>query len=228
MEGANNLNQLLLGNNADVIQNLNDHEENNHNCNSFLYQSTFFIIFVYFLYIQIDSLYNSINYFTNEINTTPDIIFEKCKKYPSLKDIYFSIFTILFVTFVLISVLIINIQNNEIVERLSSILLSFFLYLLGPLSTGLGILGLLYFNKICFICSDNDPTNMRFDYTTFLYLLTLIFIGLLFLYGSCGLKSNYLLMDSIRFKEEGNYFLGKLFWKCTYFCRRPENNEINN
>ena len=173
MEDDNNLNQLLIGNDAPFIQNLNDYEENNRPL--FLCLAIIFFLIIYFYYIQIYTLYSSINYFIYEINTASDIIFEKCKKYPSLKDIYSSIFNILFITSLLISAVIINIQNNEIAEKLFSIFINFFFYLVGPLLTGFSIMGLIFYDKVCFICSGNDPTNMSFDYSSFLSLFIFFF-----------------------------------------------------
>ena len=112
--------------------------------------------------------------------------------------------------------------------RLSESCCSIEFFSLGSLLTGLSILGLIFYKKIFNICSDKDPSITSFDYGSFFALILFLVAGFCFLLGFNTIKAYNLLTESIRFQENGNYFLGKLFWKCASMRRRPENNEINN
>ena len=229
MDENNNLNEFLIEDNNSLNQSFNILDVNNNNSNNSCFCIVVLIILIIsFLYSEIYSLYSYINNFTYEMNKTSDIIFEQCIKYPSLLQIYLSIFYIFVITLLLFSVIIFYIPNDEYAQKFFASFMYFISYLLGPILTAFSVLGLLLYNKVFFICEKNDPSNMNFDYATFLFLLLSIFIGINILLGYNALDSFNLLTESIRFKEEGNYFLGKIFWKVTQMRRRSDNNEANN
>ena len=234
----NDLNQVLIDNNN---INDNDNNDNNHNenmdnrdninfCSSFSFTIFLCVILICFIYNEIYRLIYQINFFRYQIKTESDIIFEKCIKYPSLGGIYIKFFSffVIFGTFILL--LVPNIVNDEqLLTKMIFTVINFNFYIFGPLWTGFSTLGLLFYNKICYICKNNDPQNLEFDFTTFLILIISFFFGINILLGHNSIGSMNYLTESIRFTDEGNYFYGKLFWKIAQWRRRRVgNNEIRN
>ena len=243
MRDNNDLNEVLLDNNHnndnDNDNNYNDNndDENMDNIrdNINLFSSCSFTVFLFvilicFLYNEVYRLIYLINFFRYQIKTESDIIFEKCIKYPSLAGIYIKCFSFL-VIFGLFTLLLIPniISDDQLLTKMIFAVFSFNFYIFGPLWTGFSTLGLIFANKICYICQNDDPQNLKFDFTTFLILIISFFFGINILLGRNSIGSINYLTESIRFTDEGNYFYGKLFWKIAQWRRRRVgNNEIRN
>ena len=120
----NELNQLLLGNNNDNnndnnINDINNNDNNdfnfnaniimqrqqNNNLQSFPWTSIFIYLTFYTLicYSEFISLSNSITNLIHDTKTLSYDIIDKCIKYPSLTQIYFTIFSLLIEIKVLLS-----------------------------------------------------------------------------------------------------------------------------
>ena len=213
----NNLDEFLLNNDLDM--NLNDrNNDRNENSKWSLY---FFIFLISFLLLnEIYYLNNQIKNYIFELNNASELVFERCVKYQSLNELYKSIFFIIFITFLIISSIVFQLNNEEAFQKFFFVLLYFILYLLGPILTGFCTLGIFFYRRICFACDNNDPYTRYFDSYTFLTLICAEFIGINALLIYNNFETKYNLNSSIRFKDNGNYFLGKLFWKATQWRRR--------
>ena len=217
----NNLDELFFVDG----QNLNENEINNNNDNDNGNNSIWPLIFFLFLVgiLLVNELYYLhvlIKDYIFDINNTTDIVFDKCIKFPSLSRLYISVFFILLLIGLIISSIIFHLHNEELFQKLFHVFIYFILYLLGPLLTGFTTLGILFYRRICFSCINNDPNRILFDSYTFLCLICSEFIGINALLVYNNFDTKYNLNNSIRFKENGNYFLGKLFWKATQWRRR--------
>ena len=236
IDNDNDLRQGLIDDNGNINSNnnqINDNENinddhiyyneanNNSYCgNSFLGTSLFLILITYFLYSEIYSLYYFIIYFQNKINTTSDSVFERCIKYPSLNEIYKSILFLLIIIDLFLFMCIFEINNEELVSKIFYAFIHFNYYLFGPVLTGFSTLGLIFYDKICFYCLNDDPSIRNFDFSIFLVFLLSLFLGINILLGYNGLDTFNFLIESLGFKEGSNYFLGKLFWKTAQWRRR--------
>ena len=181
-----------------------------------------FLIFLVSILLvsEINNLYDQIKNYIFELNNASDLFFERCIKYQSLNDLYISIFFIIFNTFLIISSIVFQLNDDEVFQKLFFVSLYFVLYLLGPILTGFSTLGIIFYRRICFACTNNDPYTKYFDSYTFLSLICAEFIGINALLIYNNFETKYNLNSSIRFKDNGNYFLGKLFWKATQWRRR--------
>ena len=222
----NNLNELFFinGQNNDENEINNNNDNDNGNDNYSKWTLIIFLLLVGILLInELYYLYVQIKDYIFDINNTIDIVFDKCIKYPSLSRLYISAFFILLYIALIISSIICSVHSEELFQKLFYVLIYFILYLLGPLLTGFSTLGILFYRRICFSCINNDPKRILFDSYTFLCLICSEFIGINALLIYNNFDTQYNLNNSIRFKENGNYFLGKLFWKVTYWRRRGLN-----
>ena len=226
----NNLNQILIDNDNNNDNDSNDNMENDARNNiraasSFSCAIFVFIILICILYNEIFSLINLINFLRYQLQSASDIIIEKCVKYPSIAGIYIKCFSIFIIIGIFSLFLIPNTSNDE--QLLSKILFTVFnfnFYIFGPVWTGFSTLGLIFYNRICYICKNNDPQDIQFDFTTFLILIISFCFGINILLGKNSIESINYLTESIRFTEEGNYFYGKLFWKIAQWRRRRVGN----
>ena len=242
----NELNQLLLDNNNDNndnnindINNNNDNNDFNFNANILLQRqqngnlqniswTSIFIylaIYIFICYSEFISLSNSIINLIHNTKTLPYDIIDKCIKYPSLTQIYFTIFYIFIFTGIFLFFIIFEIHNEDFLILIFDSFVNFIFYFLGPLLTGFSGLGIIFYYKVCYLCLGNDPNNVIFDGYTFLLLLIWLFIGINILLGYNSLQTFKFFQDSLSFKDEGSYFLGKLFWKIANW-RRFNNNNI--
>ena len=111
----NELNQLLLDNNNNNDNNINDAINNdnndfNYNANIFLQRQQnnnlqniswfsifiYLVIYIFICYSEFITLSNSIINLIHDTKTLPYDIIDKCIKYPSLTQIYFTIFIYLY------------------------------------------------------------------------------------------------------------------------------------
>ena len=223
MDNNNNLDEFLLENNDMNLNEFNNIGNNNNNDNdndSFFYFGIFLILFGILILNEVYYLIAIINAYILDSNKLSDIAFETCVRYPFMSQLYTSFFYIIFLLGITILVAMFKLINNEeLVQKLIYSYLNLAFYFLGPILTGLCTVGILFYQKVCYVCINNDPNKIQFDSYTFLTLIIWEFIGINILFGYNNFYCKNIFHDSIRFDENGNYFLGKLFWKATQWRR---------
>jgi len=218
----NDLNQILIDNdNVNVNEFLNDNDNQNGNTlDSYYVSLIFFVLLSFCLFMEFQTFLKYMNYFFQRIQTGPDEFFEKCVKYQTLTQIYISLFYIMFLLALIVSTPLFIFEDSELSQKIIYAIINFLSYLLGPLLTGFTTLGLIFYNKVCYICDRNDPTKYMIDYYTFLVFVFAEFVGINIFLGYNTISVFNYLQNSIKFKDEGNYFIGKLFWKFGQWRRR--------
>ena len=225
-DNNNNLDEFLLDNNYD--NNVNEFNNNDNNNDSFFFFYIFLILFGILILNEVYYLKAIINAYILDPNKLTDIAFETCVKYPFMSQLYASFFYIIFLLGITISVIMFKLLNNEeLIKKIIYSYLNLTFYFLGPILTGLCTVGLLFYQKLCYVCINNDPKKIIFDSYTFLTLIIWEFIGINILFGYNNFNCKNIFYDSIRFDENGNYFLGQLFWKATQWRRGNIQNRNN-
>ena len=223
----NNENEFIINNNE---ANLNNYAyfyqpQNDNNAITSCRRISFLITLIIILfYFEFSNLYYSIKNLFYDIKTIPDDVIDKCIKYPDLTQIYCSIFFIFLILDILLFFIILQIQDEELASKIFLSYGHLNFYLFGPLATGFSLLGLIFYDKVCYICENDNPIYRYFDYSTFLLCLIWLFIGINVLLGYNSMQTYKFFQESITFKEDGSYFLGKLFWKVANWRRLNNHN----
>ncbi|MCQ2820826.1 MAG: hypothetical protein MJ252_26500 [archaeon] len=157
--------------------------------------------------------YNSLFDYAIEL-TIP--IFEQCAKYHIITQMFFTGFaTLAGLSACLMSFgLLLNYQLFA--DKFLDTFIYYNFYSFGPFLLGCSILGFVYFDEVCYNC-DSENYQRRFLNISTLACLVISFTISTFItmaYTIIGTKILY--DDSLRFKPDGNYFLGKVFWKYVF------------
>ena len=149
--------------------------------------SAIFILIIAIILIGMDclSLYYSYDYLLSAAQKYPLLTFEKCIKYQSITEMYFTMFALL-----------------------SS------------------LVGLINYNKVCYDCIRKNPNRLEFNLSTMVCLILIAVIGGIITFIFSSMNSFDYVCDSIKFSKDGNYFLGKIFWK--YVLSRNNEQRQNN
>ena len=89
-------------------------------------------------------------------------------------------------------------------------------YAFGPILLGLSTFGFIYFDKVCNICDNDDYTKQYINFVTVLCLVITFLVSLLITVWYSAVGAFDLFNNSIRFTSDGNYIIGKLFWKIVF------------
>ena len=161
--------------------------------------SAIFILIIAIILIGMDclSLYYSYDYLLSAAQKYPLLTFEKCIKYQSI-------------TF----------------EKFLVTFLNFNYYVFGLLLLGSSLVGLINYNKVCYDCIRKNPNRLEFNLSTMVCLILIAVIGGIITFIFSSMNSFDYVCDSIKFSKDGNYFLGKIFWK--YVLSRNNEQRQNN
>ena len=189
--------------------------------------SAIFILIIAVLLIGMDflSLYYSYEYIIAASNKYTFEVFNRCIKYQSITEIYFTLFALLAAVSAGIMALGISIGYEIFFEKFLATFIYFNYYVFGLLLLSSSLIGLLNYNKICYDCIAKNPNKLEFNLSTMICLLLIAIIGgiITFIYSS--VNSFEYVCDSIKFSRDGNYLLGKAFWK--YVLSRNNERENN-
>ena len=111
-------------------------------------------------------------------------------------------------------------------EKFLVTFLNFNYYIFGLLLLFSSLFGLFNYNKICYDCIGRDPNNQEFNLSTMICLILIASIGGLITFIFSSLNSFEYVCNCINFSKDGNYFLGKAFWKYA-LSRNNENQNIH-
>ena len=190
--------------------------------------SAVFILIIAIILIGMDclSLYYSYNYLISASQKYPLLTFEKCIKYQSITEIFFTMFALLAAVSAAIMALGIAISYDLFFEKFLVSFLNFNYYVFGSLLLGSSLIGLLNYNKVCYDCIGKNPNAHEFNLSTMICLILIAIIGGIITFIFSSLSSFEYVCDSVKFSKDGNYLLGKVFWK--YVLSRNNERQNNN
>jgi hypothetical protein len=156
---------------------------------------------------------------------TPDF-FESCIKYHVLGQIFFT----LFATFAGLSACVMALGLLINYEFFSFKAIDTFLYwnylIFGPYLLSSCVLAYLYWGEIVYNCDPKDINNKYINFSTLMALLICFILSTIITFGYSILHTFQSLIQSIRFRPDGNRVIGRLFWD--YVIHRETNTEENN
>ena len=190
--------------------------------------SAIFILIIAIILIGMDylSLYYSYNYLLSASTKYPLLTFEKCIKYQSITEIYFTIFALLAALSAALMALGIAINYDLFFEKFLVTFSYFNYYVFGLLLLGSSLIGHFNYNKVCYDCKRKNPNNQEFNLSTMICLILIAIIGGIITFIFSSMNSFEYVCDSIKFSKDGNYLLGKAFWK--YVLSRNNEQRQNN
>lgn len=190
--------------------------------------SAIFILIIAVLLIGMDclSLYYSYDYLLNTSKSFPLLTFEKCIKYQSITEMFFTMFALLAAVSAAFMALGIAINYGLFFEKFLVTFLNFNYYVFGLLLLGASLVGLINYNKVCYDCIRKNPNRLEFNLSTMVCLILIAVIGGIITFVFSSMNSFEYVCDSIKFSKDGNYLLGKIFWK--YVLSRNNEQRQNN
>ena len=209
--------------NQDLAQ-INQIEDNSNNGEKF---SALFILIIAIFLIGMDalSLYYSYQFILAASKKYSFTVFDTCIKYQSITEMYFTLFALLAAVSAALMALGITIGYDLFFEKFLTTFINFNYYVFGLLLLSSSIVGLFYYNKVCYDCIGKDPKNLDFNLSTMICLILIANIGGIVTFIFSSVNSFEYVCDSIKFSRDGNYFLGKAFWK---YALGRNNDRINN
>ena len=200
--------------------NLNDNNDNNNNIiedspyDSEKISAVFILVIsVALIVMDVFSLYYSYDYLLHSAKRYNFETFEKCIKYQSITEIYFIIFAFLAAVSATIMALGIILGYDLFFDKFIITFLNFNYYVFGLLLLGSSILGLINYNKICYDCTGTNPKTHEFNLSTMICLIIISIIGGVITFIFSTFNAFEYVCNCIKFNKDGNYFLGKAFWK---------------
>ena len=79
---------------------------------------------------------------------------------------------------------------------------------------------------MCYDCIGKNPNTHEFNLSTMICLILIAIIGGIITFIFSSMNSFEYVCDSIKFSKDGNYLLGKAFWK--YVLSRNNEQRQNN
>lgn len=156
---------------------------------------------------------------------SPDF-FESCIKYHVLGQIFFT----LFATFAGLSACIMALGLLINYEFFSFKAIDTFLYwnylIFGPYLLSSCVLAYIYWGEIIYNCDPKDINNKYINFSTLMALLICFILSTIITFGYSILNTFQTLIQSIRFRPDGNRVIGRLFWD--YVIHRETSTEENN
>ena len=216
-------------NNPDAVPG-NEPADFEDNSNSGEKCSAIFILIISIILIGMDllSLYYSYDYILRASEKYPLEIFERCIKYQSVTEIYFTLFALMAAVSAAFMATGITIGYDLFFDKFLVTFLNFNYYVFGLLLLGSSIIGLLNFNKVCYDCVRKNPQNLEFNLSTLICLILIAIIGGIITFLFSSVDSFEYICDSIKFNKDGNFIIGKIFWKYVLSRNNERQNQNNN
>ena len=216
MENNNNYNLILdYPPNHNSDNHLNHNNGNRYNNNSHIKKITIYFILTasfFFLFLNFFSLYYSYNYISYNLSNNNNDPYSICIQNQTISEMFFTFLA----TLASISVIILSfgflINKDLFMEKFLESQTYYNYFIFGPFLLCTSFLGFINYNKIGYSC-EKIPDNKSINLNMLFCLLIILIFGAVI---TCGYSTIYMfryMTDSIKFKNNGNYFLGKAFWK---------------
>ena len=202
----------ILYNNEPNIEN-NDNFEDDSNSGEKLTAIFILIISLILMAMNILSLYYSYDYLVYASHRYTYEVFDKCVKYQSITEIFFTLFALLASISVSIMSIGITIQYELFFDKFFYTFLNFNYYIFGLLLFMSSALGLLKYNNICYDCIRKNPNRYEFNLSTFICLIMIATIGGTITFIFSSLNGFEYVCNCIKYTKDGHHILGKAFWK---------------
>jgi len=164
------------------------------------------ILEIYFAYGQLKQTSTSID----------QIVFESCVKYHILSQIFFTFFATLAGISACIMSLGLLINFEFFAVKVMDSFLHFNYLIFGPYLFGSCVLGYYYFNQVAFTCVNTNINKKYLNFSTVLALFICVLFSFVVTLGYSIFWSVRKFIYSIRFRAEGNYVLGRIFWRYVF------------
>lgn len=176
------------------------------------------VFFLSLLLVGMDILEIYYSYFSliDYSRTLVPIVFNQCVKYPIITQMYFTTFATLAGLSACLMSLGLLIDYQFFALKLLDTFMFYNFYSFGPFLLGCSILAFCYFGKVCYSC-DNDNYNSQYlNISTVICIIIAFTISLIVTLGFSIISAIEYFNNSIKFNRDGNYVLGKLFWKYVF------------
>ena len=182
------------------------------------------IIALILMGMNILSLYYSYDYLLYASRKYPFETFDRCIKYQSFTEIYFTLFAFMAAISAVLMSVGITIGYDLFFEKFLITFMNFNYYVFGLLLFASSVLGLINYDKICFDCYKNNPNDLEFNLSTMICLVLIAFIGGIVTYIFSSINAHEYVSNCIRYNKDGNFILGKLFWNYVLKWKMNSNN----
>ena len=184
------------------------------------------IIAITLMIMDLLSLYYSYDYLLYASQRYPFDVFDQCIKYDSMIEIYFTLFAFMAAISAGLMAIGILMGYDLFFEKFLVTFLNFNYYIFGLLLLASSLIGLFNYNKICYDCISRNPKKREFNLSTMICLILIASIGGVITFIFSSLNSFEYVCNCIKFSKDGNYFLGKAFWKYV-LARNNENQNLH-
>ena len=177
--------------------------------------SAFFVLIISLTLIFMDllSFYYSYDYLLYASKKYSFEKFNQCIKYQSISEIYFTLFAFMAAISACLMSIGIILGYDLFFEKFLVTFLNFNYYVFGLLLLSSSVLGIINYDKICYDCIRKNPNNKEFNLSTLICLILIGSIGGIITFVFSSMSSFDYVCNCIRFSKDGNYYLGKAFWK---------------
>lgn len=153
-------------------------------------------------------------------------IFDQCVKYHIITQMFFTVFATLAGFSACIMSIGLLINSNFFAVKLLDAFMYYNFYAFGPFLLSSTILSFIYFGQVTYNCDANDFSKQYLNFSTVICIIIAFIFSFIISVGYTAVGSFDLFNDSIKFNPEGNYVLGKIFWKYV-FNRANETIHVN-
>ena len=199
-------------NNMNNQENINNDEESHFDSEK-ISASFVLIIAITLVVMDLLSLYYSYDYLLYASKKYSFEVFDRCVKYDSITEIYFTLFAFMAAISAGLMAIGILMGYDLFFEKFLVTFLNFNYYIFGLLSLASSLIGLINYNKVCYDCIGKDPHELEFNLSTMICLILIASIGGVITFIFSSLNSFEYVCNCINFSKDGNYFFGKAFWK---------------
>lgn len=151
---------------------------------------------------------------------------ESCIKYPLLSQLGLISIQMMVCTFLVIFSFIMLFEINNLTISLSFLNLNLLMFTLGPLMLSLSILGILYWNDICYYCVGYDSKIKELNIFMAISIIVQLLIGIIVTFSSSVYEILIFQIKSLTRKPDGSSVARKLFWWMAFKNRSNPNLEI--
>ena len=192
--------QLYFGNNENNVDEINNNDEP---YDSEKISAAFVLIIAITLIIMdLLSLYYSYDYLLYSSKRFPFETFDKCIKYDSITEIYFTLFAFMAAISAGLMAIGILIGYDLFFEKFLITFLNFNYYIFGLLLLVSSLFGLFNYSKICYDCIERDPNNQEFNLSTMICLILIASIGGLITFIFSSLNSFEYVCNCIKLNND--------------------------
>lgn len=153
--------------------------------------------------------------------------FENCIKFRILSQIVFTVFA----TFAGVSACFMSIGLLINYEFFSAKVIQTFLYMnyliFGPYLLAASLLGFSNFDDVVYNCDNGNAITKSLNFSIFMALCLCFLFSSIITVGFSFAGAFFKTINSIRFRNNGNYLIGKIFWKCVMYRNRPGIDQSN-